>query len=407
MRCASVLPRQIRAAATASAQAAPLVFLGHGCLLTAGSARRLHRAQSFVPHVRRLAIVWPCQSHHIGTISAERVFRSRGLQQCGHQARFSLTAARAGHRRETHPPGHMRVSRRHAASAGIMPVLDTLQSVGIFAAKAYGVLLVAIFFLQRKLIFMPSGTLADPKAQGGDPVVITLPAGPEPRAERRAAAFFPPRLPKGPVLVFFHGNADQVGWGPAFLGIYFKDRYGLGLYGVEYPGYGLAQPGSPNEANIYAASEALLHYLQDVLGVEPEQIVLVGQSIGCAVAVEMARRGFGSRLVLLSPFTSLLDMSKALYPFLSPALRLLPFMLLDKFDNNAKVKSIGMPSLVVHGKEDEVVPFSMGQALSKQLPNAQFLPVPGVGHNDILDREDVLQEMAKFCLSSESGGKKV
>jgi len=328
------------------------------------------------------------------------------MQHCGTPASLRLTASRSGDC-QAHACGHMRVSRRHAASAGIAPVLDTLQNIGIFAAKAYGVLLVAIFFLQRKLVFIPPGAPADPKAQGGDPDVITLPAGPEPGAERRAAVFFPPRLPKGPVLVFFHGNADQVGWGPAYLGNYLQDRYGLGLYGVEYPGYGLAQPGSPSETNIYAAAEALLQHLQKGLGVEPEQIVLVGQSIGCAVAVEMARRGFGNRLILLSPFTSLMDMSKALYPFLSPALRLLPFMLLDKFDNTAKVKSIGMPSLVVHGREDEVVPFSMGQELSEQLPGARFLPVAGVGHNDVLEREEIIQAVATFCLSSEFGGKHI
>merc|ERR1711998_743485 len=105
--------------------------------------------------------------------------------------------------------------------------------------------------------------------------------------------------------------------------------------------------------SINEASVQLLTHLTRAggLGVSPERLVLVGQSIGCAVAVEMATRGFGRKLVLLSPFSSLQDAAAAVYPIVAPALNLLPFMLFDKFDNSAKAGALGIPTLIVHGTE--------------------------------------------------------
>ena len=107
----------------------------------------------------------------------------------------------------------------------------------------------------------------------------------------------------------------------------------------------------------------LAHLFQ--LNVERTSLILVGQSIGCGPAIEMARRGYGKKLILLSPFTSLLALSKRIYPMFSPALKLLPFLLLDKFDNLAKAKELKeVESLVIHGSQDEIVPYDMGRDLA-------------------------------------------
>jgi len=199
------------------------------------------------------------------------------------------------------------------------------------------------------------------------------------------------------VLVYFHGNADQVGWGGACLGSYFQGQHGLGLYAVEYPGYGLARPGAPTERAIYEAADAMLSHLEEDLGVPRSQTVLFGQSVGCAVAVEMARRGFGGRLVLLAPFTSTASMARALYPFLAPALVLLPWLVRDSFDNRAKSASLDLPTLVVHGTEDTIVPSAMGQDLARRIPGARLLLVPGMDHNDAFEREEVMAAIASFA----------
>lgn len=115
-----------------------------------------------------------------------------------------------------------------------------------------------------------------------------------------------------------------------------------------------------------------------------ERVALLGQSIGCAIAIEMAIRGFGSRLILVSPFSSLLDMAVALYPVVRPAARIAPFLLLDKFENVGKVARVYIPALVVHGTDDEIIPFQQGREVAERFPDAVLWPIQGGRHNDLL-----------------------
>jgi fermentation-respiration switch protein FrsA (DUF1100 family) len=69
---------------------------------------------------------------------------------------------------------------------------------------------------------------------------------------------------------------------------------------------------------------------------------------------------------------------------------LAPWFVSDRFDNAAKVRQIRLPTLVVHGTRDEVVPFSMGETLSGRFPRGRLLPLPGVGHNDVPDLAGLL-----------------
>merc|ERR1739845_145191 len=109
------------------------------------------------------------------------------------------------------------------------------------------------------------------------------------------AVHFPAKEPTAPTLVYFHGNADQIGLGAAYIGRRFADKFNMGFYGVDYPGYGLSG-GSPSEKSIAESSSQLLAHLCSANGlrVPQERIILMGQSIGCAVAIEMAVRGFGA-----------------------------------------------------------------------------------------------------------------
>lgn len=154
---------------------------------------------------------------------------------------------------------------------------------------------------------------------------------------------------------------------------------GVGICtGIEYPGYGLAQPGSPTEESIYASAKTLLDHLTAELQVDKSRLVIVGQSIGCGAAVEMVCRGYGQKLILLSPFTSLLALSQRIYPFFSPALKLFPFLLQDHFDNLAKAKQVtGISTLVIHGDTDEIVPYDMGRELAGEISGAVFHPARG------------------------------
>ena len=238
--------------------------------------------------------------------------------------------------------------------------------------------------LERRLIYFPqpvpvSGPL-DPygihrvEVPGHPPVdVLHLPA------------------PAGaPTVVHFHGNAEQLLDQLQFAQTLHEQ--GLGFYAIEYPGYGRS-PGQPTEKSIYEAAETGIAALR-AQGVSPSAIVLSGRSLGTGVAVEMARRGLGSRLVLVAPYTSIPDVGQRQFPWLP--VRLLAS---DRFDSKAKAPGIRIPALIVHGDRDEVIPVDMGRELGRLLPNAKVLIVEGAQHNDVLGRDrSVISQIARFAL---------
>jgi uncharacterized protein len=187
--------------------------------------------------------------------------------------------------------------------------------------------------------------------------------------------FHAPTGAAAPVVLFFHGNAESAARNIDLAGA--LGRKGWGVAVAEYRGYG-GMPGTPTEAGLYEDGEAALRFL-DTQGIPPARVVIVGRSLGTGVAAELAARGYGRALVLVSPFTSMVDMGRSM---VGPLARL---AVGDRFDNAAKAPRIRIPTLVIHGTQDEVVPFRMGEALAAHFPHARFFPLPGVGHNDIQD----------------------
>ena len=247
-------------------------------------------------------------------------------------------------------------------------------------------------------------------------------AGPDAPGPAVAALYIPPETPGSPIIVFWHGNADQLAYGPVGVGNELRKRYGYGFYGIEYPGYGVAaapgRPG-PSEESIYNSSEAALIRLSAPttrgkgaavagLGVPRESIVLFGQSIGCAVAVEMAARGYGSGMILLSPFSSIAHMAEAMFP----AWLIRPWtsagFVSDPFDNLGKALASAVPSAVakrtcvVHGDQDEVVPYSQGRAVAAALKGSKFHTLKKAGHNDVWGRRfaELLFHKVKRCIET-------
>jgi uncharacterized protein len=188
-----------------------------------------------------------------------------------------------------------------------------------------------------------------------------------------AVIWVPPRTSTDPCLVYFHGNAESAAQNLDLVQLHAERGWGVML--VEYRGYG-GMPGAPSEKGLYADAEAALAALR-AAGVPAGRTVLVGRSLGTGVAVEMARRGHGQALVLISAYTSMVEMGRSIVGFLAP------LAVADRFDNASKVGSLHLPALVIHSERDEVVPFAMGLAIARGLPGARFVPVPNVGHNDL------------------------
>ncbi len=168
---------------------------------------------------------------------------------------------------------------------------------------------------------------------------------------------------------------------------------GFAVFLVEYRGYGGSRGGEPTETGLYLDAEAVLDMLARK-GIGPGQIVLSGTSLGTGVAAEMARRGRGSRLLLVSPYTSIPDLVTHAAPFL-PARTLVP----DPFDTLSKTRDIRVPTLIIHGDADEIVPFAMGEQLAHDLPDARLVRVKGAHHGDLFARDGshILAEIAQFA----------
>ncbi len=192
---------------------------------------------------------------------------------------------------------------------------------------------------------------------------------------RTGYALHHPAPATSPTLVFFHGNGDQVAH-LTWLGAALAER-GLGFYAVEYPGYGPASAQTVSEAAIYETAEAALAHLRDGLGVPNERTVLMGQSLGTGVAVEMATRGFGARLVLLSPYTSVPDLADRIFS------RPVGSLIADEFDTKAKAARIDVPVLIAHGARDRIIPIEMARELDATFPRSELHVLATAGHNDI------------------------
>jgi pimeloyl-ACP methyl ester carboxylesterase len=202
-----------------------------------------------------------------------------------------------------------------------------------------------------------------------------------------------PAPPDARVFVYFHNNRETMVHGVA-LGRELRRR-GFGVVLPEYRGYGVAKGAEPSEEGLYADADAVLDNL-NARGIGAERIVLCGMSLGTGVAAEMARRGRGKALVLIAPYTSLPDVVMDAVPVV-PARLLMP----DRFDTLRKSADIRVPTLVVHGDADEIIPFWMGRAVARSIARARFVNVPGGRHGDLFarDGEHLLREIAAFANS--------
>lgn len=176
-----------------------------------------------------------------------------------------------------------------------------------------------------------------------------------------------------PVLLWFHGNAESAGTNVSFARA--LARAGIDVFVAEYRGYG-GLAGSPDEDGLYADAEGALAAVA-ASGVPKETVVLGGRSLGTGVAVELACRSPVRGLVLVSPYTSLVDIGRRVVGPLAP------LMVPDKYASIDKVGALEVPLVAIHGTEDETIPADHGRAIAAAARNGRFVPVEGASHNGI------------------------
>ncbi|MDP6685427.1 MAG: alpha/beta hydrolase [Candidatus Omnitrophota bacterium] len=166
--------------------------------------------------------------------------------------------------------------------------------------------------------------------------------------------WFIPRDGAKYTLLFVHGNAGNIG--DRIDKIELLHKLGLNIFIFDYRGYGKSK-GIPSEKGVYRDAQAAYEYLISKKNVSPERIVPYGESLGGAIAIDLAYKEKVGALITESTFSSAKDMARVIYP------RLPTFLILSKFDSVSKIKDIDIPKLIMHSKTDDVIPFAQSVKL--------------------------------------------
>jgi pimeloyl-ACP methyl ester carboxylesterase len=261
-----------------------------------------------------------------------------------------------------------------------------------------GVALV-LYALQTWMIFPGHSTQGQKLAvvpRGADYELLEL----QTKTGERVVAVFGKALDEGgnvradassrPTLVFFYGNGMCLA---DFMGEVRKFRkLGANVIAPDYCGYGMSA-GKPGEASFYATADACWQHLMSRDDVDKSRIVAAGWSIGAAVAIDLASRERVAGLATFSAFTSMTDMGRALLPWLPTSL-----LRRHRFESERKLRDIEIPTLIVHGRGDQIIPFAMSQRLAKAARGKVTTLWLETDHNDLFDLggDEILPLLARF-----------
>lgn len=243
------------------------------------------------------------------------------------------------------------------------------------AAVVYLAIVLLAWLFQHRLLYLPSVAgrdwTATPEVLGLDYADVRLTT----EDDVELSAWWIPAHPERGTLLFLHGNAGNISHRLESVEIF--HRLGLSVLIVDYRGYGQSAS-EPSEQGTYLDARAAWHYLVEQRRAPPERIVVFGRSLGAAVAAHLAGslETGPAALILESAFTSAPEMAQRAYPFL-------PARWLTRFDYTTRdyVRAVDSPVLVLHGRDDEIVPFEQGESVFRAAPEPKrFVTLHG-GHN--------------------------
>jgi len=187
-------------------------------------------------------------------------------------------------------------------------------------------------------------------------------------------------------LLYCHGNGEHVAY-VAPLAEQLRSSLDVAVFVFDYRGYGRSE-GAANEAGVLADGQAAHAWLTARAGVDPRQILLMGRSLGGAVAVDLADRHHSRTLILESTFPSMPEVAARLHWWAPVKL-----LMRTRLNSAEKISRFQGSLLQSHGTNDELIPIELGRQLFDAAPtsNKQFLTFEGLGHNDYPPDEYYLQ----------------
>lgn len=218
-------------------------------------------------------------------------------------------------------------------------------------------------FWGDRVIFQPQ-----PSSYQDSPEIIKLNSG----GKHKISAIYFPNKHAYYTILFSHGNAEDLGDIRPVL----KELHqgGFSVFAYDYQGYGTSE-GTPSEQNTYRDIDAAYDYLTTQLKIPRDRVLAYGRSVGGGPTIDLVSRKPVAGLILESTFISAFRVITKipLFPF-------------DKFTNLDKIKTIHVPVLIMHGTNDDIIPFWHGETLfAIAPPPKRFFKVEGAGHNNVME----------------------
>lgn len=255
------------------------------------------------------------------------------------------------------------------------------------AVVMYAVYCAALFFMQRQILFPVN--LVPARSRPAISGVTIESIWTEANQARVEHWLLTPSKEKfdgpAPLIIFCHGNAEIKDDGLPEMLIF--TRLGMAVLLAEYPGYGNSS-GSPSQASITRTLTAAYDAVIQRPDIDADRIVLFGRSLGGAAVCQLAAHRDASAMILVSTFTSVTSFTRR---YLVPDI-----LVRDPFDSLSVVRDYRNPILVIHGRQDDIVPVEHGKVLSQTALRATLI-LYDCGHNDLPpDRQVWFSDITKF-----------
>jgi fermentation-respiration switch protein FrsA (DUF1100 family) len=237
--------------------------------------------------------------------------------------------------------------------------------------SAYGSIAFLVWAAQDRLIYFPTRELSTTPGVygfGHEDVWLTTADG------VRVHGWFIAAPASRATLLYLHGNGGNISHRLQRIALF--RRLGLSVLIVDYRGYGRSD-GTPDEEGMYRDARAAWEYLVQTRRLAVTELIIYGESLGGAVAAQLARERRPRALILESSFTSLADVGGEAFPWLP-----VRWLLRHDYPTHENLGQVVAPVLIVHSRDDEIVPFAHGQRLFEAAREPKFFLETHGGHND-------------------------
>lgn len=262
-------------------------------------------------------------------------------------------------------------------------MLSLMRGVILGLAVMYLLAAGVLFVLQRQFQYFPTHNNPDPAALGLTGVRVENLETPD---GQTLVLWYTPAPEGRPTILFFQGNAGEIADRADRLTAY--QSAGLGAAFLSLRGYG-GSSGHPTEAGLVADAMTAYDWLISQ-GVVAENIVIVGESLGTGIAVQLAGARQAGALVLGAPYASAVEIAAGQFFWLPVG-----FLMKDQFRSIDHFGSVTIPTLILHGTDDQVIPFASGQRLrAAGSQPIEFVVLEGAGHDALFYPETWSREIA-------------